>query len=259
MTGNSKKHVIELLSKDVRFDGRKALEYRKPLKVEYNISANAEGSAQVTLGDTVVMAGVKLAVEKPYPDTPEAGLLMVNAELTPLANPEFVLGPPDIDAIELSRIVDRGIRESKIIDMEALCLEKGEKAWSVMIDVIPINDAGNLFDASALAALAALKVTKFPKLEDGAVDYKQKTNKALPIDAKKETLSVTVFRIGKNFLVDPTIEEAALADARLTVATLADGTLCALQKGGDYPLTSEEIDRMVSIGVEKGRELRKAL
>jgi len=259
MTEDLKKHILELLSKDTRFDGRKLLEYRKPLKVDYNISINAEGSAQVTLGETVVMAGVKLAVEKPYPDTPDAGLLMVNAELTPLANPDFVLGPPDIDAIELARLVDRGIRESKIIDMKALCLEKGEKAWSVMIDIIPINDAGNLFDTAVLAALAALKVTKFPKLVDDVPDYKQKTNKALPIDDKKETLSVTVFKIGKNFIIDPTIEEASIADARLTVATMADNTLCALQKGGEHTLTAEDIAKMVDIGIEKGAELRKAL
>ena len=253
-----RKHTISTLNKGARFDGRKPAEYRK-IKVEYGISKNAEGSARVQIGDTVVLAGVKLAIEKPYPDTPDAGLLAVNTELTPMSSPEFESGPPGIDAIEYSRLVDRGIRESNIIDMKKLCIEKGEKAWSVLIDNVPINDEGNLFDAFALAALAALKDTKFPKVVDDAIDYKEKTKEKLPVDAKKDTLSVTVLKIGEHLVVDPLIEELKIYDARLTVATIADGTLCALQKGGETPLSQEDLLKMVDLGIEKGKELRKAL
>ena len=50
---------------------------------------------------------------------------------------------------------------------------------------------------------------------------------------------------------------AKAIDARLTVATLEDGTICAMQKGGDSPLTFEDIDKMVGIAIDKGKELRK--
>ena len=44
------------------------------------------------------------------------------------------------------------------------------------------SDAGNLFDASSLAALAALTVTKFPTLmENDMVDYKKLTDEKLPL------------------------------------------------------------------------------
>ena len=81
-----KQHLIKALTKGARYDGRK-LDQLREVKVEYGVSANAEGSAKVTMGDTVVLAGVKLALDKPYPDTPEQGNLMVNSELTPLSNP----------------------------------------------------------------------------------------------------------------------------------------------------------------------------
>lgn len=258
MNVDLKKHVLELLDKDTRLDGRKALEYRKPVEVKIGISKNAEGSCQVTIGETVVMTGVKLAVESPYPDTPDEGCLMVTVELLPMSNPEFESGPPGIQAIELARLVDRCIRESKIIDMKKLALITGEKVWSVMIDVCPINDAGNLFDAAILSAVVALKNTVFPTLEKGeVVNYKEKTSKKLPLDLKKDPLSVTVWKIGKYFIVDSTIEEKKVMDARLTVATLADGKLCALQKGGDTPLTVDEIMKMIDIGIDKCKELRK--
>ena len=142
-------HIISLLNADTRLDGRKLTEYRQPIEVEHGIIKTAEGSARVKIGETEVMVGVKLEVGEPYPDTPDEGTIIVGAELLPMSNPEFELGPPGIQAIELARVVDRGIRESKALDFKKLCIAKGEKIWMVIIDICPINDAGNLFDAGA--------------------------------------------------------------------------------------------------------------
>ncbi|MBI2653068.1 exosome complex protein Rrp42 [Candidatus Woesearchaeota archaeon] len=250
-------HIISLLNAGTRLDGRKPTEYRKPIEVEYGTLKTAEGSARVRIGETEVFVGVKMEVGEPYPDTPDEGTIIVGAELLPLSNPEFELGPPGIQAIELARVVDRGIRESKAIDFKKLCIEKGEKVWMVIIDICPINDAGNLFDASSLAALAALKDAKYPSFDGEKIDYKVKTDKKLLLE--KMPIAVTVVKIGDKFIVDPDTEEEKAIDSRLTVSSIEDGTLCALQKGGDFPLTVEEIDKMLDIGIEKGKELRKRL
>ena len=250
-------HIINLLNADTRLDGRKLTEYRKPIEVEHNVVKTAEGSARVKIGETEVMVGIKLEVGEPYPDTPDEGTIIVGADLLPLSNPEFELGPPGIQAIELARVVDRGIRESKALDFKKLCIEKGEKIWMVIIDICPINDAGNLFDAASLAALAALKSTKYPSFDGEKVDYKQKTDKKLELE--KMPIAVTVIKIGDKFIVDPDTEEEMAIDARLTVSSIENGTLCAMQKGGDFPLTMQDIDKMLDIGIEKGKELRKYL
>lgn len=252
-----KNHIIKLFGSNTRLDGRKFTEYRAPFKVETGFTNTAEGSARVILGKTEVLAGVKMEIIKPYPDTPDEGSIMVGAELLPLSNPEFELGPPGIQAIELARVVDRGIRESKCIDFKKLCVTEGEKAWVIVIDICPINDAGNLLDASALAAAAAIKAAKYPKFDGEKIDYKEKTSKG--IELGDLPMSVTVIKIGDKYLVDPDSDEEKVVDARLTVASLSDGTLCAMQKGGDAPLTAEDIDKMVDIGVEKGKELRKLI
>ena len=127
----------------------------------------------------------------------------------------------------------------------------------VIIDICPINDAGNLFDASSLAAMAALKHTVFPSFDGEKVDYKAKTEKKLALE--KIPMAVTVIKIGDKFIVDPDTEEEKVVDARLTVSSIEDGTLCALQKGGDFPLTMDEISKMLDIGIEKAKELRKCL
>ena len=252
----NREFIIKLLESNLRVDSRSLLEYRKPIKIEYEVIKTAEGSARVKVGDTEVIVGVKLEIGEPYPDTPNEGGIIVSAELLPLSNPNFELGPPSIDAIELARIIDRGIRESNAIDLTRLCIKEGEKVWNVLIDICPINDGGNLIDVSGLAAVAALKNTVLPAYDGKKINYQEKTNKKLPL--LRYPLPVTVFKIANNFIVDPTTEEEEIVDARLTVTTIKEG-ICALQKGGETPLMFDEIKRMIEIGINKGKELRSLL
>ena len=248
--------IQELLSKKERLDGRQPDQYRE-VKVETGVSRNAEGSAKVKIGDTEVIAGVKMEIMQPYPDTPDDGSMMVNVELFPMSSPEFETGPPDIYAIELARITDRGIRESKTIDTKKLCVTPGEKVWMVVIDVCTLNDSGNLFDAIALAAMAAVKDTVFPAFDGEKIDYKTKTEENLPLS--KTPVTVTVFKYGDNLLIDPTYEEEKAYDARLTVSVLENGNICSLQKGGDSPVTTDEAFKMIELARTKSQELRKFL
>lgn len=255
-----KEHVESLLAKQTREDGRPLDAYRKPIVVEYGISPkSADGSARVKIGGTEVVAGVKLEVDKPYPDTPDQGNLIVSCELLPLSNPDFESGPPRIDSIELSRVVDRAIREGEAVDLEKLCIKKGEKVWVLFVDIYPINDEGNLFDAVSLAVLAALKDAHFPGYdsERGKVLYDERTTKPLPMN--ELPIEVTIVKIASHLLVDPSTHEEESLDARLTVATLPDGTICALQKGGDVQLKVEDVDAMIALAQKKAAELRKHL
>jgi len=255
-----KNHITGLAVAGKREDGRGFLEYRKPIKIEYGVSAkSAEGSARVSIGDTEVVAGIKMEIGTPYPDTPDQGSLQANVELLPLSSPEFESGPPSIDSIELSRsVVDRGIRESHAVDLNSLCIKEGEKSWIVLIDVYSINDAGNLADVIGLAGLAALKDSKFPKYDkkNDKIDFTEHTEQ---LKLKKLPIPVTVYKIGGKYLIDPTINEEKSADARLMITTIEDGKVCAMQKGGNSPLTHEDVEKMVEIAIEKGKELRKYL
>lgn len=257
MNKGLKDYTLKLLASGLRLDGRKFDEYRQPIVVEYGAAGNAEGSARVKIGETEVIAGIKLELGKPYPDTADQGALMIGVELLPMSNPEFESGPPSIQSIELARVVDRGIRESHAIDMTKLCITPGEKCWIVVVDICPINDDGNLFDACALATLAALKDCVFPEVKDDVIVPKSKTKEKLPV--VEDTLECTVLKIGDYLIVDPTIQEEQIFDARLSVAIKADGTICALQKGGDHGLSVEDISNMLDLASKNIQMLRKAL
>lgn len=256
MNEAEKRQVISLLSKDTRLDGRKHLEYRK-ISVEPGVLTKAEGSARVKIGETEVLAGVKMEIMKPYPDTADQGSLMVNVELYPMSNPDFESGPPSLQAIELARVTDRAIRESKSIDVKKLCITAGEKAWMIIIDICTINDAGNLFDAVALAAVAAIQNAKFPAVEDDVINYKKLTDESLPLC--ETPMSATVYKFGDHFLVDPNYEEGKVYDSRISIGFRKDGNICSMQKGGDGTFSLEDLSKMIDIAKEASEKMRKAL
>lgn len=248
------KYIISNLSKGMRLDGRKPEEHRK-IEVEIGPIEQAEGSARVRIGGTEVIAGVKMSAGAPFPDTPNEGVLMVNAEFSPVASPEFELGPPREKAIELARIVDRGIRESHCIDVEKLCIKAGEKVWMVMVDIQPLSHDGNLIDASGIAAIAALNVAKMIKYDESTdkVIY-EKTEESVPL--VDIPVPVTFGIIDGKLIVDPSLDEEESMDGRLTMTTNEAGNLCAIQKGGVCSLTMEMIEEAANISMRKGKEIR---
>ena len=252
-----KDYIKSVLDKKDRLDGRKFDEFRKPIVVTNDVSNKAEGSARVKIGDTEVIAGVKMDVGKPYPDSQDKGNLMTGAEFLSVASPEFLPGPPGPEAIELARIMDRGIRESKMIDFKKLCITEGELVWNVIVDIYTINDAGNLIDASALAAVSALKNAVMPKLVDDKVQFGEFTKTKIPLTLTPVTC--TVYKIGKHLIIDPTKEEEDAADGRLTIAASESGNIHAMQKGKDAGFTIEEVDKAIGMALKGIEKLRKEL
>lgn len=251
------KQIEQLIENGKRLDDRGLLDTRE-IKIEQGIIEKAEGSARVLLGKTEVLVGVKVETGEPFPDTPDDGVMTVNAELVPLASPNFEPGPPDENSIELARVVDRGIRESHAVDTEKLCIESGKKVFVVFVDVYVLNHDGNLIDASAIAAMAALMNTKMPNYEikDGDLKIKQGYT---PLPMKSHPITVTIGKINNHLIVDPWLEEEAVMDSRITFASNEAGNICAIQKGGNSYFTPQQILEASKIALDKAVELRKKL
>jgi len=249
----SENYVRKLIDEGMRIDERKFDEYRT-ISVETNVIKKAEGSARVLIGNSNVLVGVKMSVGEPFPDTPNEGVLIVNAELVPVASPTFDPGPPDETAIEMARIVDRGIRESKCIDLEKLCMEEDKKVWIVNVDIHVLDHDGNLIDASALAAIAALLTANIPKYEDEKIVYGEYEGK-IPI--RDVPIAVTIAKISNKLLIDTNLEEENALDARITIATNEKEEICAIQKGGVGFFTTDEIKQAADLSIKKGKELRQ--
>jgi exosome complex component RRP42 len=172
--------------------------------------------------------------------------------LIPLASPDFEAGPPREDAIELARVVDRGVRESEVVELDKLCVEAGEKVWIVFIDIHILDYDGNLFDAASLAALAALFTSKVP-----ASRFELGDNYPLPL--KEPPVSCTSVKFNNVVVADPSLDEEEIAEARLTVATDTNGDIRAMQKGLNGSFTREEIQKIIKASIDNGKQIREIL
>jgi len=249
------KQIAQLISLGKRLDGRGPTDHRE-IQIEVGVVERAEGSARVRLGKTEVLVGIKLEIGEPYPDTPDKGVLTVNAELVPLASPTFEPGPPDENSIEIARVVDRGIRESNAINLEKLCIQPRKKVFVVFVDVYILNHDGNLIDASALAALSALLNTKMFNYEvkEGEIEVKPDYT---PLPVTNFPIPVTFAKIDDKLIIDPWLEEEQVMDARLTMIVEKDGKICAVQKGGSGCFSVQEVLEITKMTQQKAKELRK--
>ena len=244
-----RQELTRLAEEGTRIDGRGQWESRD-VSLETNCLYNAEGSAKVVIGGTIVYAGVKFELRTPWPDRPTQGSLMCGAELRPVAGRKYEPGPPSPESIELGRVVDRGIRESGCIDMESLCIVPGEKVWGVMIDIHVLSDQGNIFDACGLAAIAALRTAVVPAERfDVGEDHTLQVN-GTPIMA-------SFTRGGGRFVLDANEHEELGGDERIHI-TLGDaGHLHSLQTGLKGVFTPAEFAEIFDVAQKRCVELRK--
>ena len=253
-----KTQILEQLNQGKRVDGR-ALDEPREITIETNAVPKANGSAKIRLGDTEVLCGIKIQPDRPFPDMGDKGIFICTAELLPLSHPSVETGPPQPHVIELARVVDRGIRESHMVDVSQLVIKKDKSVIGVFADIVVIDFDGNLFDACSYAATAALLTATTPKWSwvDDKPALVEGAETALPTSTIP--VSVTMGKIGDHIIVDPNGDEWDSMDARITITTNSDQSICALQKGGSGGFTQEEIIQCGEISVRVGAKIREKL
>ncbi|MEB3779901.1 MAG: exosome complex protein Rrp42 [Desulfurococcales archaeon] len=255
-----KETYLSIYSKGLRLDKRDLVTPRR-VSIETGVIEKAEGSALVRLGNTQVMAGVKVDVGSPFRDTPDQGVLTVHAEFVPLASPIFEPGPPDENAVELARVIDRSLREVGVIDLKSLAIRPGDKVWIVWVDIYVLDHDGNLFDASMLATMAALYDTRLPDYEEyetGEIELiRDKRTDGLKIN--HTVVTVTTAKIGDFIIVDPNFDEESIADTRLVLAVDEAKRIVGAQKTGDHGLTREELSRAIDVSMKAAEVYFNAL
>lgn len=248
-----RQQMLDLISVGKRLQGR-ALDEMRPLEIEVDIIKKANGSAKVKLGDSEVVAGIKVETGEPFEGLENKGALIIQAEVLPIASPHIEPGPPDEDTIELARVVDRGIRESEMLDLDKLVLVPGKIVYTVFVDCSIINTDGNLLDATSYAVVSALLSCKLPVFEiqdDKVVD----TGKTRDPPLTTIPVSITQVRIGNTIILDPTAEEEACMNARITITTNSESCYAAIQKGFAGGFTIEQIKKAAETARIKGEQV----
>ncbi|CAA7400323.1 unnamed protein product [Spirodela intermedia] len=263
MSVNDKKFIEEALLSDIRIDGRGPFEYRR-LTIKFG---KEDGQSEVQLGHTHVMAYVTSQLVQPYRDRPNEGTLSIFTELSPMADPSFEVGRPGELAIELGRVIDRGLRESRAVDMESLCVVAGRFVWAVRVDLHIVDNGGNLIDAANIAALAALLTFRRPECTIGGEDGQEITihppevREPLGLIIHHLPVAVTfgIFGEDKSLVVDPTHHEEAVMGGRMTTTVNSNGDVCAIQKAGGEGVMPSEIMRCLRVASVKAAEITQTI
>jgi exosome complex component RRP42 len=254
-----RKYIINNLKKEERIDGRGLWDYRE-FEIIPNCIASAEGSADVTLGETRIISGLKYDVGTPFPDLPNEGVCTVMAELIPLASPLFERGPPDEQSIELARVVDRGIRHADCVQTQKLCIKEKEAVYILFIDLYVINYAGNLIDCGGVSALTTLISAHVPEgkwTEEKGIHW---TGNYLTGDKLVNELPfvLTFGKIDDIVFIDPNLSEELVCDGKLSIS-VTENNVSSIQKSGAATFTFDEVNMLTKKALEIGQKLRKDL
>ncbi len=254
-----RKYISDNLKKDKRIDGRDLWDYRE-FSVKADLIKSAEGSSDVSLGESRIISGLKYEVGAPFPDTPDEGVCTVMAELLPIASPLFERGPPNEQSIELARVVDRGIRHADCVQTKSkLCIKENEAVYILFVDMYVMNYGGNLIDCGGVGALASLISAHIPEgeiTEEGL----QWTGKYLNgKDIVNELpFAITFAKIDDTIFLDPNLSEELISDGRITISVSED-KITSIQKSGAATFSIEEIKILAKKAMEKGKQIRKDL
>ncbi|BAU00674.1 Exosome complex component [Vigna angularis] len=256
---NDNKFIEAALLSDLRVDGRRPSDHRK-LTIKL---AKQDGSAEVHLGQTHVVTFVSAQLVRPYKDRPNEGSLSIFTEFSPMADPSFEPGRPAESAVELGRVVDRGLRESRAIDTESLCVLSGKLVWAIRVDIHIIDNAGNLVDAANIAALAALLTFRRPECslagEDGqeVVVHPPEERDPIPLIIHHLPIAITFgfFSIENLLVIDPTNEEECVMTGRMTATLNSNGDVCAIQKAGGEGVSQRFIMHCLKLAHSKAIDI----
>ncbi|KAL6966566.1 hypothetical protein U1Q18_032346 [Sarracenia purpurea var. burkii] len=259
MTINEKKFIETALLSDLRVDGRRPFDYRR-LTIMFG---REDGSSEVQLGQTHVMGFVTSQLVQPYRDRPNEGTLLIHTEFSPMADPSFEAGRPGESAVELGRIIDRGLRESRAVDMESLCVVAGKLVWAIRIDLHILDNGGNLVDAANIAALAALLTFRQPECTLGGENgqevilHSPEVREPLPLIIHHLPIAVTFCFFGDEniVVVDPTHYEEVVMGGRMTATLNTNGEVCAIQKAGGAGIMHSVIMQCLRIASVKAADI----
>ena len=241
----------------VRLDGRRRFDMRAlSLKL-----GPLPGQSEVRIGETIARCSVSGEVVAPLPERPNEGRLMFNVEFGPIASPSFEPGRPNIEAMTLCNQVERVLRGSKAIDVEALCVLGGRKVWSVRADIHAMNDDGNLTDACCLAALSALLSFRKEEVDERGAVIPSSEREPVPLSVHHLPLTTTfsLFPAKSNgitiAIADPSAAEERAGSGLLTLTVNQHGEFCGVHKPGGAPIDMQIIKDCTQLAIKRAVEL----
>lgn len=254
--------IYEAICEGKRTDGRH-LEERRNVEIHFG---SEYGSCLVSLGQTRVSAQVSCSIIEPPATRPNEGSLFIYVEFPPMCSQRFInrsYGNVDEEITEVTRLLERCLKESKAVDTESLCIVTEEKVWGIRLDIRVLNHAGNVIDCASIAGLAALAHFRRPdaSLVDSIV-------KVFPISEKDPVkLSIHHYPVcttyaffinpedteQKVIVKDPSNIEEAVMDGKIVLGMNPYKEICTLHLAGKMLIDKNVVLKLTHSAIENSK------
>ncbi len=225
----------------MRTDGRNNNELR-PISIVRSYLKYPEGSALITLGDTIVLCTASVE-EKVPPFLNGQGQGWVTAEYAMLPRSTEVRvnrerGGVNARSLEIQRLIGRSLRA--VTDLQLL----GHRTIKIDCDVIHA-DGGTRTAAISGAFVALIE----------ALDYLRQNNKLDKLPVRGYLSAVSVGLLDEQVVFDLTFEEDSAAAVDMNIVMTASGELVEIQGSAEgKPFSREQLEQlldMAAAGVQK--------
>ncbi|CAM6087804.1 unnamed protein product [Calypogeia fissa] len=283
-------YIERYLDASVRPDGR-PLGRARPTEISLGQVPTTDGSALVKLGNTTMLAGVKLEVFVPGTETPDEGRIAVDFQMPPICSPHIRPGRP-VEAVSvINEQLSNALASSEFVNLRELSITNGKAAWLACLDIYCLDSDGSLVDAALLACVAAFADLQIPAVsinDDGKVQrVSGNTDQAIDVDesgldkvgmekgssqdqmtlkAKRRLklgavpVALTCLLHTKYLLADPTAEEEAVLHTIFTVVVEATGKLVSMYKpGGSTLATTSTVQDCIALAHLRVKEVQQLL
>ncbi|KYN97402.1 putative exosome complex component RRP45 [Plasmodium gaboni] len=251
---NNVNHFWKNIKKNIRLDGRTFEDSR-------NVCINFlkdYGHVEITIGYTKVICKITSEIVKPHDRKLKEGMLKINLDIDNSIDENENNDNMSDECLEIKNIIDRVLKTSNIINFESLCIIPGKKVWCIYINIMVIENDGNLTDACYLSAYCGLvhfKNHQVKVIKNGNIIIDKEDINYSPLSILNSPI-VTTFAFYEEedvCLIDPCLYEEEFMSSKISIALNKNGNLISLLKPGGIPLACSHI--MESIEIAKKRIL----
>ena len=227
----------------------------------------------VYLGDTVASATICASLEAPYPHRQSEGSIRFSVSLSPwdrLAAGTKLMS----ESIEASRVIERGLKESSAVDLEALCVLAGRRVWHLHVDVRVLSDCGNALGAAGLAALGILCCYRRPDTSidpdapGGVAIHSTNDREPLPLTLHHLPIPITLALFRSEIdqgvmdvvtVLDPAWKEEATSSGSFLATVTPQGEICAIQKSQGDGMSPIEVFDVLNVAKDVAGDIAAVL
>lgn len=246
----------ELIKSAVRADGRSNNQYR-PIQIAFGSDF---GCCLTTIGNSKVMTQVSAAISEPRLTRPSEGVINIRVDLSMLGSANYDTSRNSDECVQLTRLLHKGIKDARCIDLESLCIISGEKVWHIQVDVTVLNHEGNLIEVASISSLAALAHFKRPdvSVEDGKVvihPFELREPVRFTMLHFPFLVKYAFFKDATVCYVDPSEDEEKFCDGYLIIGANIHKDITLLHISGKSLISKEQILKQCNHAIRRTREL----